>query len=63
MMLAVLLESRHDNSSDEQFFISPSPFYIEEIQDTLEHLRTGGIENLASTWVNSNKRPQVCTKH
>lgn len=25
----------------------------------MEHLRTGGIENLASTWINCNKRPQV----
>lgn len=39
--------------------ITPSPFYIEEIQDTLEHLKIGGIENLANAWVNCNKRPQV----
>lgn len=46
-------------SGDEQLCITPSPFYIEEIQDTLEHLRTGGVENLAITWLSSNKRPQI----
>lgn len=61
MLLAVILESRHDNTtgSDVRSNITPSPFYIEEIQDTFEHLKTGGIENLASTWIQSNKRPQV----
>lgn len=58
-LLAVILESRQMLSSDEQLCITPSPFYIEEIQDTLEHLRTGGVENLAVTWINSNKRPQI----
>lgn len=61
MLLAVILESRHDNTTgtDVRRSITPSPFYIEEIQDTFEHLKTGGIENLASTWIQSNKRPQV----
>lgn len=59
MLLAVILESRQTTSGDEQLCITPSPFYIEEIQDTLEHLRTGGVENLAITWISSNKRPQV----
>ncbi|XP_037048340.1 protein inturned [Bradysia coprophila] len=58
-LLAVILESRQMTSGDEQLCITPSPFYIEEIQDTLEHLRTGGVENLAVTWISSNKRPQV----
>lgn len=57
--MAVILESRQTTSGDEQLCITPSPFYIEEIQDTLEHLRTGGVENLAVTWISSNKRPQV----
>lgn len=70
MLLAVILESRHLNNttsstsnldSIETEIITPSPFYIEEIQDTLDHLRTGGIENLANTWINCNKRPQVNT--
>lgn len=65
MLLAVVLESRHNTAiscNDNDFvngFVTPSPFYIEEIQDTLEHLRTVGIENLANTWVLYNKRPQV----
>lgn len=58
-ILAVILESRQTLSGDEQLCITPSPFYIEEIQDTLEHLRTGGVENLAVTWISSNKRPQI----
>lgn len=58
-LLAVILESRQMLSGDEQLCITPSPFYIEEIQDTLEHLRSGGVENLAVTWIGSNKRPQV----
>lgn len=56
MLLAVILESRHDNKD---LCITPSPFYIEEIQDTFEHLKSGGIENLANTWMSANKRPQV----
>lgn len=65
MLLATILESRYNPSmacNDNDFengFVTPSPFYIEEIQDTLEHLRTVGIENLANTWVLYNKRPQV----
>lgn len=59
MLLAVILESRQGLSGEEQLCITPSPFYIEEIQDTIEHLRTGGVENLASMWINCNKRPQI----
>lgn len=63
MLLAVVLESRHVEGtllgSSERLCITPSPFYIEEIQDTFEHLKSGGIENLASTWIQSGKRPQV----
>lgn len=56
LFLAVVLESRY---TDQKFqYITPSPFYVEEIQDTVEHLRTGGIENLAGTWIGLNKRPQ-----
>lgn len=57
-LLAVVLESRQ-TASGEQLCITPSPFYIEEIQDTLEHLRSGGVENLSNTWISSNKRPQI----
>lgn len=58
MCLAVVLESRHDNDVD-RTYITPSPFYVEEIQDTFDHIKSGGIESLASTWIGCNKRPQV----
>lgn len=58
LCLAVVLESRHDNDVD-RTYITPSPFYVEEIQDTFDHIKNGGIESLASTWIGSNKRPQV----
>ncbi|GAB0097160.1 Protein inturned [Sergentomyia squamirostris] len=62
MAIAVLLESRYvDSSQMTSQFIPPSAFYIEEIQDTLEHLRSGGIESLAATWITSNRRPQCVT--
>ncbi|XP_059622664.1 protein inturned [Phlebotomus argentipes] len=61
MAIAVLLESRYVDASQTAQFIPPSPFYVEEIQDTLEHLRSGGIETLASTWIASNRRPQCVT--
>lgn len=63
--MAVILESRHsiDNneasSSAVNHHTDPSRFYIDEIQDTLDHLQTGGVENLATTWLNANKRPEV----
>lgn len=67
LFMAVILESRHRTNPDEpsssanaSCHIAPSRFYIEEIQDTLDHLQSGGIENLASTWLNANKRPEVC---
>lgn len=58
MILAVILEHRDDKTHNLER-IGPSPFYIEEIQDTLDHLKTGGIELLASTWAKDNRRPQI----
>lgn len=67
LFMAVILESRHKIDPDEPSssanaseFIGPSRFYIDEIQDTLDHLHANGIENLANTWLNANKRPEVC---
>lgn len=64
--LAVILESRHLTTPLTKALphhkfepVYPSPFYIEEIQDTLEHLQGSGLENLINTWINCNKRPQV----
>lgn len=65
MLLAVILESRIDgsNTKEEDLIIRPSPFYIEEIQETLEHLKTGGIESLANSWASYNKRPQCVVEN
>lgn len=70
LFMAVILESRHRIEPDEASpsssanatgLIGPSRFYIDEIQDTLDHLHANGIENLANTWLNANKRPEVCS--
>lgn len=70
LFMAVILEARHkidpeepSSSSSASGFVGPSRFYIDEIQDTLDHLQSGGIENLASTWLNANKRPEVCNNY
>lgn len=68
LFAAVIVESRHKINPDEPSsssanvsgYIGPSRFYIDEIQDTLDHLQANGIENLANTWLNANKRPEVC---
>lgn len=39
--------------------VVPSLFYIEEIQETLDHLVQCGIESLAMFWSVSNKRPEI----
>lgn len=60
LLLAVLLESRY---TDQKYqYINPAPFYVEEIQDTVQHLRNGGIENLTATWLTANKRPRCALK-
>ncbi|XP_013119161.1 protein inturned [Stomoxys calcitrans] len=41
--------------------VEPSLFYIEEIQETIDHLVQCGIESLAMFWSVSNKRPEVQT--
>lgn len=33
-------------------------YFLEEMDDILDHLKTVGIENLARIWINSAKRPQ-----
>jgi len=58
MLLAVILESRQNNL---YLTIEPSQFYIEEIQDTLDHMNSIGIESLARSWILCNKRPE-CVK-
>lgn len=59
MCMAVVLEHRDDQLLNNFDKVGPSAFYVEEIQDTLEHLQTGGIEVLASTWIRHHRRPQI----
>lgn len=64
LCMAVILESRYldpegISSSTTSDYIGPSRFYIEEIQDTLDHLQIDGVENLANMWLNANKRPET----
>lgn len=77
MSIAVILESRHTTNAASQTLlplsatpatvddevVGPSTFYIEEITDTLDHLRGGGVENIANTWLQCNKRPEVWQIH
>lgn len=63
MFMTVIFEARHSSNDASttitKNIIGPSAFYIDEISDTLDHLRTGGIENLANAWLQCNKRPEV----
>lgn len=60
LLLAVVLESRNLSEPHQRIEpVFPSPFYIEEIQDTLAHLQSSGLEPLLNTWIACNKRPQV----
>lgn len=59
MLLAVLLEARHDGQDVLQPHVTPSPFYIEEIQDTFEVLQASGVAEVAEMWMRCNRRPQV----
>ncbi|XP_011178415.2 protein inturned [Zeugodacus cucurbitae] len=62
LILAVILKifDAPDLSPDDT--VPPSLFYIEEIQETLDHLIQCGIESLAIFWSISNKRPEVLDK-
>lgn len=59
LILAVILKlfCPPDLNSDSK--VLPSLFYIEEIQETLDHLVQCGIESLAMFWSVSNKRPEI----
>lgn len=58
LLLAVILKT-YEAATLESVTIPPSLFYIEEIQETLDHLIQCGIESLATFWSVSNKRPEV----
>ncbi|ALC43826.1 in [Drosophila busckii] len=60
LILTVILKVYVDAPEMEAFgSVPPSLFYIEEIQETLDHLIQCGIESLAKFWSLSNKRPEV----
>ncbi|XP_016997199.2 protein inturned [Drosophila takahashii] len=59
LSLAVILKIFDAPDMAPDAVIGPSLFYIEEIQETLDHLVQCGIESLAMFWSVSNKRPEV----
>lgn len=60
LILTVILKMYVDEPEMEAYAsVPPSLFYIEEIQETLDHLIQCGIESLARFWSISNKRPEV----
>ncbi|XP_034483208.1 protein inturned [Drosophila innubila] len=60
LILTVILKMYVDAPEMEAYgSVPPSLFYIEEIQETLDHLIQCGIESLAKFWSISNKRPEV----
>lgn len=59
LILAVILKIFTAPDLEEEEKIVPSLFYIEEIQETLDHLVQCGIESLAMFWSVSNKRPEI----
>lgn len=60
LLLAVILKIfTTPDLEEEEEKVVPSLFYIEEIQETLDHLVQCGIESLAMFWSVSNKRPEI----
>lgn len=59
LMLAVILKLFEAANLEVDDKVQPSLFYIEEIQETLEHLIQCGIESLSMFWSISNKRPEA----
>lgn len=61
LLLAVLLEENTFNIKPETEAQSSNYliYFMEEMDDILDHLKTVGIENLSRIWVNSAKRPQT----
>ncbi|KAM7349280.1 inturned planar cell polarity protein [Cochliomyia hominivorax] len=59
LSLAVILKIFTAPDLEQEEKVVPSLFYIEEIQETLDHLVQCGIESLAMFWSVSNKRPEI----
>ncbi|XP_073812846.1 inturned planar cell polarity protein [Musca autumnalis] len=59
LILSVILKLFCPPDFDINSKVMPSLFYIEEIQETLDHLLQCGIESLSMFWAVSNKRPEI----
>lgn len=61
LLLAIVLKAYVPRSegNPSNSFIKPSLFYIEEIEDTLDHLIHSGIGSLGNAWMECNKRPEI----
>lgn len=60
LMFVVMLEENGYNFNPEVETLSSNYliYFLEEMDDILDHLKVVGIENLARIWINSAKRPQ-----
>lgn len=47
------------NEAGSNMIVKPSLFYMEEIEDTLDHLIGSGIGSLSNAWDECNKRPEM----
>lgn len=61
LLLAIVLKAYvpRNETNPSNFLIKPSLFYIEEIEDTLDHLIQSGIGSLSNAWIECNKRPEI----
>ncbi|KAL5284760.1 INTU family protein [Megaselia abdita] len=59
LLFAIVLKSYVPKNEVNSTLIKPSLFYIEEIEDTLDHLIQSGIGSLSNAWVDCNKRPEI----
>ncbi|CAG9800024.1 unnamed protein product [Chironomus riparius] len=60
LMMCVLLEENAYNLNPEVETQSSNYliYFLEEMEDVMDHLKVVGIENLTKIWINSAKRPQ-----
>lgn len=58
LMMSVLLEENGYNTKQEAQSSNYLIYFLEEMDDILDHLKFVGIENLTRIWIQSAKRPQ-----
>ncbi|CAO1315123.1 unnamed protein product [Diamesa hyperborea] len=60
LLMCVILEENGYNINQEVESLSANYliYYLEEMEDILDHLKIVGIENLTRIWINAQKRPQ-----